>query len=228
MTDASEFISGGYYLVTKFKRPNDIASALPDTLISLSKCFTEIGPGDWLLRSWNWTLEQSAEEAGLFGIPQDLVVSMLDWCKPDLFEEWPNSFRTVDSALEFVRRLVQSADVIVVGIGLHPDLVESFLSQINKDPNDGSGLIEQVKRGAPLSPVGQPLGFEPLGFEGMAFHSWLCHGATPEAEAKLGVRTNQNGLISDFHDAVRVTEHLVATGAEPAIWEPWLLMRYTP
>jgi hypothetical protein len=30
----------------------------------------------------------------------------------------------------------------------------------------------------------------------------------------------------DVEDARRVTEHLVKTGAEPGIWEPWLLVEY--
>ena len=224
----ADFICGGYYLVKQFTRPKDIAPELPEVLLTLSNCFTNIGPGAWLLRSWNYSLEESAEDAGVFGVPQDLVVPMLDWCTEDKLNVHPNSFRTATDACEFHRLFVKSKDVAVLGIGLHKQRLDSFRAQLHKDPNRGYGLLEQIDRNELLGLDGQAVGFEPLGFEATMFHSWLCHNAPPEARERLGIGTNAFGLISEFEDAVRVTEHLVAAGAEPAIWDPWLVMRYAP
>jgi hypothetical protein len=34
------------------------------------------------------------------------------------------------------------------------------------------------------------------------------------------------GFIDSFADAVHITRNLKATGAETAIWEPWLIEQY--
>jgi hypothetical protein len=45
---------------------------------------------------------------------------------------------------------------------------------------------------------------------------------------RFGIRPNHLGLIDKLDDAQQVNEYLLQTGAEPAIWEPWLLLDYTP
>ena len=224
---SNDFITGGYYLSKKFKRPPVIAPKLPETMVTLSDCFTDLGPGPWLLREWNSDEEEVAEQASLFGIPQHLVLPMLDWCTEEKFNVHPTSFRIAETAIEFSRRFVRSSDVVILGIGLHRKLMKSLRSQLSKDVNSGYGLIEQIEREESLSPSGTALGFEPLGYEATKFHSWLCHDAPDEVESALGVGTNQKGFISELENAIRVTEHLVATGAESAMWEPWLVVQYT-
>ena len=34
--------------------------------------------------------------------------------------------------------------------------------------------------------------------------------------------------LTNLEDARQVTDYLLQTGAEPAIWEPWLLLDYLP
>ena len=86
-------------------------------------------------------------------------------------------------------------------------------------------LIEGVNADTPLE-RGKVLGYEPLGFEATKFHSWLCHDAPAEADDRFGIRPNREGFIDSLADAVRVTRDLKATGAETAIWEPWLVVQY--
>jgi hypothetical protein len=104
--------------------------------------------------------------------------------------------------------------------------LQSFKAQLGDDINHGYGLVERVDANIPLAGSGEALGFEPLGFEGTKFHSWLCHDAPTDAYTLFGICPNGFGFIDSFNDAVRVTENLKATGAEPAIWEPWLVVRY--
>ena len=47
-----------------------------------------------------------------------------------------------------------------------------------------------------------------------------------EAFNKFGIRPNSAGFIDSLEEAVRVTEDLTATGAETAMWEPWLVVKY--
>ncbi len=115
----------------------------------------------------------------------------------------------------------------MVGIGLHQSLFESFESQLTKDVNQGLGLLELVKERQPPADGGNAVGFEPLGFEATKFHSWLCHYAPDEVYKRFGIRPNQLGLIETLKDARQVNEYLLQTGAEPAIWEPWLVLDYT-
>jgi hypothetical protein len=75
---------------------------------------------------------------------------------------------------------------------------------------------------------GTAISFEPLAFEGTKFHTWLCHYAPDEVSKRFGIRPNHIGLIDKLDEAQQVNEYLLQTGAEPAIWEPWLLLDYTP
>jgi hypothetical protein len=111
---------------------------------------------------------------------------------------------------------------------LHTSLLDSFESQLAKDINRGTGLLELVNEKRPPADGGNALGFEPLGFEATKFHSWLCLYARDEAYKRFGIRPNQLGLIDSLEDARQVNEYLLQTGAEPAIWEPWLLLDYAP
>jgi hypothetical protein len=99
-------------------------------------------------------------------------------------------------------------------------------SQLGDDVNKGAGLVERVNRRAPLAVSGRVLGYEPLGFEAMKFHSWLCHNAPPDAKERFGIEPNRAGFIDTLSSAVRVTQDLKASGAESAIWLPWLIVRY--
>jgi hypothetical protein len=92
--------------------------------------------------------------------------------------------------------------------------------------NHGYGLVERVDANIPVAGGGEVLGYEPLGFEAAKFHSWLCHNAPLDAYKLFGIRPNGAGFIDSFNDAVRITENLKGTGAEPAIWEPWLVVQY--
>jgi len=92
--------------------------------------------------------------------------------------------------------------------------------------NRGYGLIERIEARHSLAGGGKALGYEPLGYEATMFHSWLCHNIPVEAHSRFGIRPNGAGFIESLADAVRVTEDMKATGAEPAIWEPWLVVQY--
>ena len=224
--DLSAFISGGYFLTKRIRRPSYVTDPMSDSIITLSWCLTEMAPDSWADKCYNHSDEERAAEALKFGIPSDAVPNLVDQFTRAIEPmHLTNFFPTLSVAREFFRRCTDKT-VALLGIGLEPSLLPSVRAQLKDDINRGYGLIERVDAMIPLSTCGEVLGYEPLGFEATRFHSWLCHNAPAEAYKKFGVRPNPAGFIDLFADAVRVTEDLKATGAEPAIWEPWLVAQY--
>jgi hypothetical protein len=171
--------------------------------------------------------EAIAEEATEFGIPETQIAELVRWAKAQHNDNYL-VYSNVEPALELLNRFVTDSMARVLGVALHESLLESFQSQLSKDVNKGLGLVELVNERQPPADGGRTVGFEPLGFEGTKFHSWLCHYAPAEAYERFGIRPNHLGLIDTLEDARRVNDYLLQTGAEPAIWEPWLVIDYTP
>jgi hypothetical protein len=224
----SEYISGGYFISKPIRRPDGPFSLLPEAFITASNCFADIAPDLWAVDWEGWPQKEVAEEAAKFGIPAHLTEEMVKWVSAQMVGGLhPNAFLSLPIAKEFVQRFVSDNEVQIIGIGLHTSLLSSFYGQLEKDMNRGYGLVDRVDRKELLADGGSPLGYEPLGYEAVHFHSWLCHYAPDETEKLFGIRPNENGLISRLDDAIKITENLVRTGAEPAIWEPWLLVNYS-
>lgn len=224
----AEHVSGGYFITKPTSRPAGPFSLLPETFLTASDCFANIAPDLWAVDWENYTQKEVEEKAAKFGIPADLTAEMVGWVSAQMNGgHYPNAFLSLPIASEFVQRFVTRDDVAIIGMGLHTSLLPSFYGQLEKDMNRGSGLLDRVDRKDLLADGGSLLGYEPLGYEALHFHTWLCHYAPDEAAKLFGVRPNENGLISKLEDAIQITEHLVKTGAEPAIWEPWLLVKYS-
>lgn len=224
----SEHISGGYFISKLIQRPKGAFWLLPETFLTASDCFADIAPDLWAVDWESYTPTEVAEEAAKFGIPAHLTGELVEWVSAQMVGGLhPNAFLSLPMAREFVRRFVVENGVQIIGIGLHTSLLPSFYGQLEKDINRGYGLVDRIDRKDLLADGGNLLGYEPLGYEAVHFHTWLCHYAPDEAEKLFGVRPNENGLISKLQDAIQITENLVSTGAEPAIWEPWLLVNYS-
>jgi len=228
MADPDAYICGGYYLVKRIVRPRGVSELIPDTLLTLSNCFTDVAPGDWAVQGYNYDEAARAEEAAKFGILASAVPQLVALMSRELGTQHSNAFPTLSVAQSFYGSCGNKEGVWLLGIGLDPSLLPSLEAQRDDDINHGYGLMERVELKQPLERGGKALGYEPLGFEGTSFHSWLCHNVPEEAAKEFGIRPNRHGLIESFEDAVRVTKHLKSTGAEPAIWAPWLVVRYGP
>jgi hypothetical protein len=225
----NDYVSGGYYVVKGIPRPNDLSHILPEKLLTMSNCFTKVVCGIIQLQWDNYenVREAIADEAKEFGIPEGQISELVKWARAQHNTNY-NVYSEVEPALELRRRFITDPSAHVIGIGLHTCLLDSFESQLAKDVNRGTGLLELVREKRPPADGGNALGFEPLGFEATAFHSWLCHYAPDEIYKRFGIRPNHVGLIDGFDEARQVNEYLLQTGAEPAIWEPWLLLDYAP
>ncbi len=223
----NEYVSAGYYVVNEISRPKEVSEILPDKLLTISNCFAPVVRQIIQLRwdDYEDVREAVAEEATKFGILPIQVPDLVRWAKEQDNDNYV-VYTNVETPLELRTRFMNKPETHVVGLGLHADLLSSFKSQLDKDVNKGLGLVELIEQERPLTEGGSCLGYEPLGFCGTSFHSWLCHYAPDEAFRLFGTRTNKLGLIDEFKDALRVNEHLLQTGCEPAIWEPWLIVDY--
>ncbi|MEU8075192.1 hypothetical protein AB0B31_07055 [Catellatospora citrea] len=82
----------------------------------------------------------------------------------------------------------------------------------------------------PGSPDGTVQGFEVLGFETGRFHSWLCYDLLGEAFDKLGIRTNDRGLLDTLAEARQVADMANSNRGTPegtpeeVTWFPALIM----
>jgi hypothetical protein len=224
----TEYICGGYYLLKLIPRPKRVSEILPDHLLTVSNCFTAVLT-DIIQLQWDEyekVKDAIAEEATEFGIPESQIANLVLWAKTQRNNNYL-VYTDVAPALELLGRFITDPTARVVGIALHLSLLDSFQSQLSKDVNKGVGLLELVNERRPPAEGGNPVGFEPLGFEATKFHSWLCHYAPDEVYKRFGIRPNHLGLMDRLEDARQVNDYLLQTGAEPAIWEPWLVLDYT-
>lgn len=223
----SAFICGGYFLCKRILRPAEITDLVPNSLLTLSTCFTDIAPDGWAVQGYSYGDEERAAEAARFGIPSHVVPELVTSFTRVISEHYlHNAFPSLSVAQEFYRRCADQNLIALLGIGLESSLVTSLRSQLSDDVNNGYCLIERIDANVPLEQGGSVLGYEPLGFEATKFHSWLCHNAPAEVYQQFGIRPNDLGFIDSLDDAVRVTRNMKATGAATAIWEPWLVVQY--
>jgi hypothetical protein len=136
----------------------------------------------------------------------------------------------VESAREYaVEFLSHLTDPVIFGLGLHPSLLEVFLRTAS--PSE-VGMPVILAREKTLDDGGEVLGFEPLVIDDYTCElgcSWLCNGLERDARDKLDIVINKAGFIESFDEAMRCVRYIRSddVGAEPSLWLPWLMARYS-
>jgi hypothetical protein len=111
----------------------------------MSTCFTR-AVGEIVQLPWdNYddVREAIADEAGEFGIPEAQIPELVRWAKEQRNTNYL-VYSEVEPALELRQRFITNPAAHVIGIGLHTSLLASFESQLDKDMNRGTGLLELV------------------------------------------------------------------------------------
>jgi hypothetical protein len=225
--ELDDYVCGGYFLTRSISRPPDVSELMPDRVVTLSECFTDIAPDTWADADYRYDDEERVQSALKFGISAPAVPALVSMFTQAVRpQHLTSAFPSLSIAQSFYRHCSDKNLVPLLGIGLERSLVPTLHAQLRDDANHGYGLIERVNANVPLERGGKALGYEPLGFDATKFHSWLCHNAPVEAYDRFGIRPNGEGFIDLLADAVRVTQNLKATGAETAIWVPWLVVQY--
>lgn len=131
-TTENEFISGGYFIITRAKRPEYLSPRVPETFVTPSGCLTSVAPDLWAVDWEDYSQQERAEEAAKFGIPASAIAELVEWTTRRA--KFPVGFSSFEDAQGFWRLSSDDA-VTVIGIGLHGSLVESFKSQLEKESN---------------------------------------------------------------------------------------------
>ena len=229
----SQYVSGGYFLVKYAHRAESMsADLLPARILSASNCISDI-PDAWAVKWANYNETDRNEEAAKFGITSEILPQAIDWVTSGLESQkigWPVVFYSLETAREFAQSfLPHETELALVGIGLRPEFAAFLLREEKPPENHGTpGIYEALSRGWSLEAGGEVLGFEVLGYEWGGFHSWLCNGLEVDTYREFNIRPNRHGFISDLEEAVKSAEYASReeVGAEPALWQPWLVVTY--
>lgn len=76
---------------------------------------------------------------------------------------------------------------------------------------------------------GSVLGFEILGYDMGTFHSYICNRLEDDYDKEYGFRLNRSGFISTIDEAKKLAEYTNRddVGAEPVLWLPWVIVKYS-
>jgi hypothetical protein len=227
-------ISGGYFFVRAGASPeNTEPGLLPERLWTPTRCFCDLYPEYWAI-SW---CAPSQEETDLaidqLGLAPSDLQPLQQWVERQLEQGgvgFPGTLLRHDVALEFGARFVRDPrDIKLLGIGLPEDCTDEFLAEAAPRPGEGpAGIYQAMEAGADLHAGGERLGFEPLGYDHGGFHSFICNSLERDCALALGLTINPNGKFTERADCDRAVEfiRLDSTGAEPALWQPWLIVEY--
>lgn len=111
----------------------------------------------------------------------------------------------------------------LVAVAMRPRDATEFMDQIADEESFGLALLQQR---LPLDTGAGMLGFEIVGAEhALTFHSWHCHGYADEVAAELGIRTNPDGLIATFEEAVVIRSWMLSRpSAQAPAPVPWCVV----
>jgi hypothetical protein len=143
---------------------------------------------------------------------------------------FPNVFFSLALARNFYSKYLRHLpDVKLLSIALPKDYWEAFIREFAPVGNVAeNGVRQKLRARCPLEPEASFRGFEILGHDYASFCSFVCHALEGDYDKALGIALNTNGLINSYQDAVRAADYtmLDEVGAEPLLWQPWLISEY--
>jgi hypothetical protein len=226
--------SGGYFFVGAAARPAYAGSkVLPELLWTPTSCICELYPEYWAFSWCNPPQEEIDSAISHLGLNPSDFQPLQEWVEQQ-FEVggvgFPGVLLRHEVALEFAAKFLRAGpEIKLIGIGLPEAYVEEFLSEAEPGPGEGPpGVYQAVESRGSLAEGGVPLGFEPLGYDYGGFHSFICNSLEADYSEELNLTINENARFSEFAAcelAVQYTR-LDSTGAEPALWQPWLVVEY--
>jgi hypothetical protein len=239
LIELSDYMLGGVFVTRPVLRPDySHSDLLPDNIVSLSSCICQFFPATWSIEWTSDDYESRAKSASVFGITEDKLKPTIE-AITGLFADsfgWESVIYSREAANRIVKEFLPTdIDFQIIGAALHRSHVETYLKYTAPPkpkpgfaPAGAHGTYEVLSKGESPEVPHEILGFELLVYDHGLSHSWLCNGLEKECHHKLNVLPNAHGLIDNFDDAWRCTEHISSdkVGAEPGLWLPWLLLRY--
>ena len=230
--DLNAYVSGGYFLGRPMARAAFMnPELLPDAILTASHCLVDFVPDAWSIAWSGDSPEERQERASRFQLTGAALEEFMDFCTHALETGelgWPSVLRDIEIARRVKSQFFSKIEGLVVfGIALARELVKDFLDETRQEAGH-AGVLTALRRGLAPDPSGIALGFDVLGWDWCAFHSYVCNSLENEFASVLNIRPNQYGFFDRIEDARRCADHsnLETTGAEPALWRPWLTVVY--
>lgn len=231
----TDLVSGGFYVTRLLRRPDGLAkrAPLPEWLLTLSSCLTELLPDAWALE---WSSSSQAERVlaiEKLGIPSQSLGALVTFATK-AFDQgklgWPCVWQSLAAAQAIKATFAETnSSLVIVELGVPRDFAEKLVVAFAPAPGEGEpGLYLRLKSQARLDDSGIPVGWEPLGAEvGGSYHSWLCNDLQDEGLARHGIAPGPFGLLSNEKDARAIVALIEdGLGAEPVPWFPGFFRRF--
>ena len=241
--DAHEYIAGGYFLSRYLGGSDCTGTVLRKTTLARDHSARIFFPDSWALSWGSSGGEERTVAATKFGINSQELPNIVDWADKQFektFGVWSVIFKLSD-ARTIARTILKNAvGLDLWGVGLHPQLVETYLAFSTPPPQKpgyapmgASGThIAMSRHSAPLASKGTVLGYELLVDDigcGVFNSPESRHIDEDAMYHALGISPNSNGLINSFEEGIACSRHLEQTEATKSKicgWFPWLIVQY--
>jgi hypothetical protein len=227
-----DFFVGGYFLVQGIQRANWMnKKLLPAKFWTVSSCICEIYPDVWV---FNWSSRPSGDYPQILNLDDKGFESLQTWADELMSQDemgWPNVFINIATARQFYARyLSHLPDIKLLSIALPEIYLAEYIEENSPDPGGSAGgIYTKLQHQQLVGDNAISRGFEILGEECEGqFHSFVCNGLETEYHDRLDISLNQHGLIDRYEEAVKATDYtnLDEVGAEPVLWQPWLISEH--
>jgi hypothetical protein len=227
-----DFFVGGYFLVQAAQPPEWIdKTLLPDKIWTVSSCICEIYPDSWI---FPWVETSRQEYQKLLQLDEERFQALQAWADDLMLREelgWPNIFLNIKTARQFYSQyLTHLPNIKLLSTALAEPYWSEFIAKHEPTHEVGeSEIAKKLREKQAVEKLAIRRGFEILGAEyGAQFHSFICNSLEKNYHQQLNITLNQNGLIEDYADAIKATTYtnLDEVGAEPVLWQPWLISEY--
>ncbi|MFJ4092350.1 hypothetical protein ACIPYS_12290 [Kitasatospora sp. NPDC089913] len=164
------------------------------------------------------------------GIPRTELLTTASNCLIDWLPQDDCWFATPTEALTACATVAVPAEARLFALLVPGDHVHAFVTDIREAETDEPVLLAHLDGPDPTpepAEGGRTLGWEVLGYDWGILHTWLCNDLHDDAVRRLGITTNDRGMLPD-----RATAERVATWAnarddtKPVTWFPATLLEW--
>jgi hypothetical protein len=167
------------------------------------------------------------------GMPRAERLTTASDCLIDRLPRDDSWFGTAPEALAACASLHVPVQARLYALLLPREKVGGFVADIRAAGTDEPVLLAHLdgqdadRPARQLPGGGREVGWEVLGYDHGLLHSWLCNDLYKDGVLRLGVRTDQRGLLPDRHAALRVAAWANACGdTKPVTWFPGALIEW--
>lgn len=230
--NTNKYHLGGYYIVKPAQRAEYMNSRIiPETILSVSSCLCDVYPD--ISSVWSTSENEKDKYRQNLNIPKNTFQNLIEWInnKSDSGDfGFPNVFNNLESAREFYLNFLCNVQGLnLVGIGLPEEYNNEFAEDAGITKETYYGVEKNIFNRCQMESNGTVLGFEVLGYEMGTFHSYICNRLEDDYDKEYGFMLNGSGFISTIDEARKLAEYTnqEIVGAEPVLWLPWVVVKYS-